>query len=95
MRRAAQVDANQMMIVEGLRDSGRTVILLHAVGGGCPDLLVGYQGRNYLLEIKSSGKAKLRPEQLKFFETWKGQKAIVVDLAKALEITGNGSSLLY
>lgn len=90
MRRAAQVDANQMQIVSGLRDRGITVLLLHTVGKGCPDILVGHQGRNYLFEIKSSAKAKLKPGQVEFFETWKGQKAIIVNLAEALKLLEDG-----
>ncbi len=52
MRRAANVDRNQPEIVAALRAAGATVEYLHAVGGGCPDLLVGYRGANYVLEVK-------------------------------------------
>lgn len=39
--RAAKVDKNQPEIVEALRAEGAVVQHLHAVGVGCPDLLVG------------------------------------------------------
>ena len=41
MRRAARTDANQAEIVAALRGVGASVQPLHAVGQGCPDLLVG------------------------------------------------------
>ena len=49
MRRQAKVDANQSDIVAGLRSIGATVQPLHAVGKGCPDLLIGYRGDNYAI----------------------------------------------
>ena len=48
----ARVDANQPVIVAALRAIGATVQHLHAVGQGCPDILVGYDGVNFLMEIK-------------------------------------------
>lgn len=44
MRRRAHTDRNQPAIVAALRGIGATVQPLHAVGQGCPDLLVGYRG---------------------------------------------------
>ena len=52
MRRAARVDANQAAIVAVLRKLGAFVQPLHTVGGGCPDLLVGYRQRWLVLEVK-------------------------------------------
>ena len=52
MRRAAKVDANQAEIVQALRQIGAVVQSLAAVGNGCPDLLVGYRNRLFLLELK-------------------------------------------
>jgi hypothetical protein len=62
VRRAAKVDANQREVVAALRGAGATVQLLHAVGEGCPDLLVGYRGGNYLLEVKGRQQAAKRAE---------------------------------
>ena len=56
MKRAAKVDANQKQIVTALRQAGCTVQSLATVGKGCPDLIVGCQGRNFLLEIKDGSK---------------------------------------
>lgn len=55
--RAAKVDANQRAVVDVLRAAGCTVVLLHTVGGGCPDLLIGRWGRTFLFEVKRDEKA--------------------------------------
>jgi Holliday junction resolvase len=56
MRKASAVDANQSELVDALRKFGATVTPTHATGAGFPDLVVGYQGVNYLLEIKDGAK---------------------------------------
>ena len=72
---AAKVDANQKSIVAALRKAGATVQHLHAVGKGCPDLLVGYKCENYLIECKLPGKNpnKLQKE---WHSAWKGNSFI-------------------
>jgi Holliday junction resolvase len=52
MRRAAKIDANQEQIVSALRAAGATVQSLAAIGNGCPDLLVGFNRKTLLMEIK-------------------------------------------
>ena len=76
MRRAAKVDANQVAIVAALRKIGASVLHLHAVGGGCPDLLVAYRGRNVLLEVKMPGE-ELNALQVKFIKEWRGEVHVV------------------
>ncbi len=49
---AANVDANQGEIVKALRALGWSVELIHRVGKGVPDLLVGAYGLNILIEVK-------------------------------------------
>ena len=56
---ASRPDANKSVIVDALRAVGATVTNL-AGGQGVPDLLVGLEGRNVLIEIKS-GHAHLNP----------------------------------
>ena len=72
--RAAKVDANQPEIVAALRAVGATVQPLHTVGRGCPDLLVGWRGRNHLIEVKdgskSPSKRRLRASQVEFAAWW-------------------------
>lgn len=84
MRRASRVDANQSKIVAELRQLGASVQLLHAVGGGVPDLLIGFRGRNYLLEVKTV-KGKLNPLQTEWHTKWKGQTRIVRTPEEAIQ----------
>lgn len=55
---------------------------LAAVGKGVPDLLVGYRGRNFLLEVKDGKKPpsqiQLTPDQVEWHESWRGAKPHVV-----------------
>ena len=92
MRRAARTDANQGDIVDGLRAVGATVQPLHTVGCGCPDLLVGYRGHNYLIEVKDGAKPpsarELTPDQQEWMSTWRGQKAVAESLDDALWAIG-------
>ena len=92
MRRAAKVDRNQAEIVDALRKAGATVQPLHTVGAGCPDLLVGYRGRNILIEVKDWRAHKsdrvLNPAQKEWHAGWKGQVAKVEDVDAALAAIG-------
>lgn len=89
MRRAARVDENQAEIVLGLRKFGASVQPLHAVGQGCPDLLVGYKG-NHLLEVKNPEKPKgdqqLTPRQVRWHEDWNGPIHVVRALEEAIAV---------
>jgi hypothetical protein len=92
LRRAAKVDANQAEIVAALRAVGATVTPLHAVGQGCPDLLVGYRGVNFCVEVKDGAKPpsarKLTPDQVSWHDTWRGQVAVASSVKEALKIIG-------
>ena len=90
MRRAAKVDQNQPEIVDALRKIGATVQPLHGVGAGCPDILVGYRGRNLLVEIKDGSKPpsarKLTPDQVEWHASWRGQVAVADSIDAAIAI---------
>lgn len=92
MRRAARVDRNQPEIVKGLRRAGATVQHLHTVGSGCPDILVGFNGQNFLLEIKdgkaSPSKQRLTPDESDWHNMWRGDVDVVRDLDEALYVIG-------
>lgn len=83
--RAYRVDSNQKDIVTALRNEGFAVQHLHSVGAGCPDILVGYEGINVLIEIKE-GDGKLTPAQVLWHKSWQGQVAIAKDKQEAIEI---------
>lgn len=81
-----RVDDNQAKVVRALRAEGMTVQHLHAVGRGCPDLLVGWKNKNILLEIKDGTKAwKLTPDQVIWHHNWQGQIAVVTSPEDAVE----------
>ena len=75
--RRGPADANQPEIVRALKACGASVVDLHAMGGGCPDLLVGYRGKDYKMEVKTA-KGELRDSQEDFARDWKGSPVIVV-----------------
>lgn len=87
-----KVDDNQPQIVRGLRAVGAAVQSIATLGKGCPDLLVGWGGKNYLLEVKDGSKApskrKLTRDELEWSTAWKGQYAVVKDLDEALVVIG-------
>jgi len=56
MRRSARTDSNQAAIVAAFRDLGCSVFTLHTVGRGFPDLAVGCNGLNLLIEVKDGSK---------------------------------------
>jgi hypothetical protein len=90
MRQAAKTDANQIAIVNALRKAGASVQSLAPVGKGCPDLLVGYLGINYLMEVKDGNKVpsaqKLTIDQEHWHSVWTGAVHIVKSENEALKI---------
>lgn len=94
-RRAAKIDRNQNEIVDAFRKFGCSVLLLHTVGRGCPDICVGKNKKTVLVEIKDGNKPKsgreLTKDEQKFHDEWLGSLFIVenlgdvIALVKALE----------
>ena len=75
MRYAARVDANQDQIVSALRAAGASVWII-----GLPvDLLVGFRGHTFLMEVKDGSKKRLTKLQADFFESWTGGTLCRVD----------------
>lgn len=79
-----RVDKNQTEIVNALRGIGATVQPIHTVGRGCPDLIVGFKGENYLLEVKNGSKSKLTPDELEWHRLWNGSVFQVHDVTEAI-----------
>lgn len=84
LRTAARIDANQPEIVAALRGVGATVLHLHQLKNCC-DLLVGYRGRTFLMEVKDPAqplsKRQLTPGEAEFARTWRGTPYHVVHTA--------------
>ena len=81
--RAAKIDANHEQVVSALRAAGASVQSLAGVGKGVPDLLVGFQGKTLLMEIKDGRKTpselRLTEDQVKWHGAWRGGPLAVVD----------------
>ena len=92
MRRAARIDANQNEIVQHLRDVGASVFVTSGVGAGFPDIVVGFRGATYLIEIKDGNqppsKRKLTKAEKKFHDGWNGQVDVAKNTDEALKIIG-------
>ena len=88
--RRARVDSNQPEVVAALRAAGATVHCLHSVGGGFPDIIVGYRGVNYLMEIKDGRKPpsrrRLNKLEAKWHDAWRGQVCVVESVEDALAV---------
>jgi Holliday junction resolvase len=87
MRRAARTDSNHEEIVKALRAVGATVQSLAGVGHGVPDLLVGYEGKTILMEVKdgkkSPSKRELTEDQVQWIDAWTGGSIFIVDNVEA------------
>ena len=81
-RRAAKRDANEREIIDALESVGASVEQLDKF-----DLVVGYRGINYLLEVKDIG-GRLTASQRKYSDEWRGQYAIVWTVEEALQAIG-------
>ena len=84
LRTASRVDANQASIVRALRAVGASVLHVHQLKN-CFDILVGYRGRTFLMEVKDPSqplsKRKLTPGEAKFRDEWRGSPYHVVETA--------------
>jgi len=85
--RISKVDQNQREIVEALRAVGASVHPTHVVGGGFPDLAVGYRGQTFLLEVKMPG-AELNEKERTWHDFWWGHVAVVRNVDEALAAIG-------
>jgi len=81
--RAARIDANHEQVVSALRAAGASVQSLAGVGKGVPDLLVGFQGKTLLMEVKDGRKTpserRLTEDQMKWHGAWNGGPLAIVD----------------
>ena len=77
LRTASRVDRNQPQIVSALRQIGCSVLHLHQLKN-CFDILVGYRGRTFLMEIKATTADKLTDGEAEFQRTWRGSTYHVV-----------------
>ena len=79
MRHALRVDANQKQVVSALEAAGATVEVI----GKPVDLLVGFRGRFFLMEVKDGAKFKSAQKktalQERIFKKYEGCPISLVD----------------
>lgn len=89
-----RTDANHKDIIDAVRKiPSVSVFSTHMVGKGFPDIVIGYKGINYLVEIKDGAKTKsqkkLTEDEMRFHQSWFGQIIVcecVKDVLKLLQI---------
>ena len=84
-----RVDSNQAYIVRLLRDFGASVWVASNCGHGAPDLLVGYAGKSYPMEVKAEG-GKLTPAEVEWRKNWRGNYYIIHSIEEAVQILIDG-----
>lgn len=72
-------DANEPDVIAALKKLGFAVYPLNLP----LDLLCGYQGMNYLVEVKNGPSATFTEGQEAFIATWTGQQVTVRSVAEA------------
>jgi hypothetical protein len=81
MRVAARIDKNQPEIVSAFRKFGWSVLHLHTIGKGCPDILVSKNHQSILVEIKDGSKCPsaqaLTPDEQDFHAGWQGRVVVI------------------
>lgn len=87
MRRAARVDANHPDIVAALKAAGASVQSLAQIGDGCPDILAGFRGKNFLFEVKSDN-GEINELQRRWHIEWRAPVFVVYTADEALRALG-------
>ena len=92
MRKRGRTDENQTEIVNVLRRAGAGVLITSMLGDGAVDIIAGYRGVNYMMEIKDGKKPPsqrtLTPDEARFHEKWPGQICVVNSAEEALKAIG-------
>jgi hypothetical protein len=90
MRRAARKDGNEQALRAAWVAIGGSWLSIAPTVGGEPDALLGFRGRMALVEVKdgrkTAGNRKLRPGQVEWHRTWRGEPVRVVLDVKGLEL---------
>lgn len=90
--RAKKIDGNQNKIVKQLRQLGFSVAVTSQLGKGFPDIVVGKDGRNLLVELKDPNQPasarKLTPDEMEFHNNWRGEIIVALDVSQIIEKYG-------
>jgi len=83
-------DANHGTIVRAFEQGGATVVSLHTLGRGVPDLLIGFAGCDQLVEVKlplrpsseaggvQHPRTRLNSRQVGWHNHWRGERPRVI-----------------
>jgi len=81
---------NQPEIVDVFRSMGFSVLLLHQIGDGCPDILIGKFKKNWLVEIKDGrripSQKRLTEDEKDFHEKWRGVVFVIESVEQAIAL---------
>jgi hypothetical protein len=90
MFRAAKTDANASEIDKALILRGATVAKTDSAGSGFPDRVIGFKGKNYLLEYKDGSnppsKRRMNMAQEQWHASWAGQVDVVKNPEEAVKV---------
>ena len=75
-RKRSRRDKNQIEIIKAIRALGVTVWETHALGQGSPDIVCGYDRKNFLFEIKDA-RGKMNRRELLWHAEWRGHVWVV------------------
>ena len=100
MRRRAKSDGNQAELVKQLRRiPNLSVAVTSRMGQGYPDIVVGFQGVNFMMEIKDPAqqpsRRKLTNDEEHFQRNWRGQYAVVSTIEDCIRVITNGIDFKY
>jgi len=79
MPRRTHPDLCQKKVIEELIACGASVYDTHEVGKGFTDIVFGWRGVNYLMELKSKTKPREK-SQVAFAKEWRGSHALLRDM---------------
>jgi len=86
-------DGNHKQLVDQLLGVGYSVLDTADLGHGAPDLVIGANGLNLLLEIKNPdqppSKRKLTPGEQDFRSNWRGQYDVVETLDDVIRVVAS------
>ena len=83
----SRTDGIQPVVIRIFRAYGFSVKDTSRVGGGFPDLVLGFRSKNFLVEVKNDTGVgwKYTPAQKKFNDTWNGQRITITSTQEAAE----------
>ena len=87
VRTAARVDGNHAEILATARSIGASVLDTHQLPN-CFDALIGYRGREFIIEIKDPAQPKsgrkLTPGEASFRDAWRGSEYHIIETGAEL-----------